>query len=282
MNLPGTRIEANGLSFHVVDEGEGTPIVLLHGFPDSSFVWRHQIPGLADAGFRVIAPDTRGRGQSDRPDAVEDYLVTALAADVTAIMDALGIERAHIVGHDSGAATAWFVATLAPDRVDHLVALSVGRPGTYRRTIRDLRRGWYMFMFQLDEAEDFLTRNGWENFRNWSATAPDTEQYVQILSEPGALRAGLNYYRANVSPAVLLGEPFELPKIASPTLGVWSTLDFALTEEQMTASEAEVAAEWRYERLEGIGHWIPTEAPEHLTELLVEFLPTAEPASRRP
>ncbi len=277
MSLPGTRIQANGLSFHVADEGEGTPVILLHGFPDSSSLWRHQFPALAAAGFRVIAPDTRGRGRSDRPEMVEDYLITTLAADVTGIMDALGIERAHLVGHDWGAATAWFVATLAPERVDHLVALSLGRPGTYRRTIRDLRRGWYMFMFLLEEAEDFLTRNDWENFRTWAATAPDIDRFIEMLSEPGALRAGLNYYRANVSPAVLLGEPFELPKITSPTLGAWSTLDFALTEEQMTAAEADVAAEWRYERLEDVGHWIPTEAPDRLTELLLDFLPGSAP-----
>src|SRR5438128_92478 len=102
--LPGSRVEANGLSFHVVDEGAGTPVVLLLGFPDSSYLWRNQIPALVEAGFRVIAPDLRGFGQSDKPQEVESYLLPVLVQDVAGIMDALGVDRAHVVGHDWGSA----------------------------------------------------------------------------------------------------------------------------------------------------------------------------------
>jgi len=124
--MPTTTV--NGLRFFFVDEGHGTPVVLLHGFPDTSFLWRHQIPALVSAGFRVVAPDLRGRGQSDKPERVEDYRLSAIMKDVAGIMDALGIERAHVVGHDWGAPVAWFLAALLPQRVDRLVAISVGHP----------------------------------------------------------------------------------------------------------------------------------------------------------
>src|SRR5205085_5701228 len=115
-SLPGTRLEANGLSFHVVDEGprDGDPVVLLHGFPDSSWMWRNQIPALAAAGYRVIAPDLRGYGQSDKPEGTDAYRMPVVVADVDAIMRAVGVERADLVGHDWGAALAWSVAASLP------------------------------------------------------------------------------------------------------------------------------------------------------------------------
>ncbi|MCH8235504.1 MAG: alpha/beta fold hydrolase, partial [Chloroflexi bacterium] len=123
------RIEANGLSFHVTDSGEGPPVVLLHGFPDTSALWRNQIAALVEAGFRCIAPDMRGRGRSDRPDDVADYALTNMVRDVAGVLDALGVDRAHIVGHDWGAGVAWLFASLMPDRTETLTAISVGFPG---------------------------------------------------------------------------------------------------------------------------------------------------------
>src|SRR5439155_20638906 len=100
------RIEANGLTFAVLDEGEGQPVLLLHGFPDSSRLWRNQVPALVAAGYRVIAPDLRGFGESDKPENVDDYNILNIAADVFGILDALGVERTHVVGHDWGAVIA--------------------------------------------------------------------------------------------------------------------------------------------------------------------------------
>src|SRR5712691_10585441 len=143
------RIAANGLGFEVMDAGAGFPVVLLHGFPDTSSVWRHQVAALTSAGFRTIAPDMRGRGRSDRPTEVSDYALTKIVGDVTGIMDALGIERAHVVGHDWGAAVAWLVGALAPNRVDHLVAISVGFPGAAGPpTLESLQKGWSRILFQ--------------------------------------------------------------------------------------------------------------------------------------
>src|SRR5919107_3812646 len=115
------RIAGDGVTLGVADEGAGRAVLLLHGFPDSSHVWRHQVAPLVDAGMRVIAPDLRGFGASDAPQAVEEYALTRSVADMLAVLDALDVERAHAVGHDFGAALAWLLATLAPDRVDRLV-----------------------------------------------------------------------------------------------------------------------------------------------------------------
>src|SRR5207253_1730776 len=123
-------VEAKALQFYVGDEGSGTPVVLLHGFPDTDDLWRNQVPALVKSGFRTIVPDMRGRGRSSKPPAVSDYRLSTIVRDVTGILDALGIERAHIVGHDWGAGVAWLTAALAPQKVDRLVAISVGAPGT--------------------------------------------------------------------------------------------------------------------------------------------------------
>jgi pimeloyl-ACP methyl ester carboxylesterase len=268
-------IEANGLRFHVRDEGSGTPVILLHGFPDTSELWRHQIPALTQAGFRVIAPDMRGRGKSGRPDAVADYRLSSMVRDVTGILDALGIERSHVVGHDWGAAVAWLYAALAPDRVDRLVAISVGAPGAARKpTLEALQKGWYRLLFLFEGvAEELVQRDDWYLFRLFLGGAADTEAYITTLSEPGALTAGLNWYRANLPVPALLGRSGspQLPMIQAPTLGIWSSGDLYLTEEDMTRSEQRVTGGFRYERVGG-SHWVPLDEADRLNALLLDFL----------
>ena len=122
------HIDSGGVDIHVEVTGEGQPVVLLHGFPDSGRLWDRQVETLSSAGFRVIVPDLRGYGTSGKPATVEEYSLLFVAGDVLAVLDHLGVERAHVVGHDWGAALAWTMASLIPDRVDHLVALSVGHP----------------------------------------------------------------------------------------------------------------------------------------------------------
>src|ERR1700747_1875603 len=122
------RASSRGVGIEYEVTGEGRPVVLIHGFPDSGRLWRHQAPALADAGFKVIVPDLRGYGRSDKPPEVDAYAIRAVVADVVALMSAAGAARAHVVGHDWGAAVAWALAGFAPDRVDHLAVLSVGHP----------------------------------------------------------------------------------------------------------------------------------------------------------
>ena len=268
-------IEANGLEFYVRDGGSGTPVILLHGFPDTGDLWRNQVPALTRSGFRTIVPDMRGRGRSSKPEAVSDYRLSSIVRDVTGILDALRVERAHVVGHDWGAAVAWLVAALAPERVDRLVVISVGSPGTGAKpTLEEVQKGWYRLLFLFDGvAEELVQRDGWYLFRLFLAGAKDTEAYVKTLSGPGALTPALNWYRANLPVQAILGRTggLQLPMIKANTLGIWSTGDLYLAEEAMTRSEQRVEGRWRYERFEG-SHWVPLDQPDRLNRLLLDFL----------
>jgi pimeloyl-ACP methyl ester carboxylesterase len=267
------RVDVNGVGIEYQITGEGQPVVLLHGFPDSGRLWRHQVPALAGAGFQVVVPDLRGYGRSDKPEPVEAYALSLLAGDVLAILADLGIAKAHIVGHDWGAALAWGLASLAPGSVDHLVALSVGHPATFRRTSQQREKSWYMLLFQFPGiAERWLTDDNWANFRTW-AGHPDADQVIAELEAGGSVTPGLNWYRANVPPESWLRPPLNLPPVHAPTMGVWSTGDPALTEIQMTDSAENVAGPWQYERLDGPGHWLQLDAPDQVNALLLDFLP---------
>ena len=276
-------LRANGLDFNLAEAGDGPPVLLLHGFPDSWYLWRHQIPALVGAGHRVIAPDLRGFGKTDKPAEVADYRMRTLVADVVGLLDALGIDRAAVVGHDWGASLAWAVAMFAPDRVARLAAVSVGHPLAYADAgLLQWRASWYMLWFLFPGvAEQTLPARDWAFFRRWAWNGaapgqdPDADRQIADLSRPGALTAGLNWYRANIRPATFVTSDVDeraLPSVSCPTMGVWSSDDFALTEQQMTGSERYVTGPWRYERLDGVDHWVPVHAPERLSELLVDFL----------
>jgi pimeloyl-ACP methyl ester carboxylesterase len=269
------RIEtSDGISLAVRDEGDGTPVVLLHGFPDSSDVWRNQIPALVGAGFRVIAPDLRGFGESDMPQEVDAYRITTIANDVVSILDAFQVERAHIVGHDWGAGVAWVVAGLHANRVDRLVTMSVGHPNTQGDpSIEQREKSWYMLWFQFEGlAENVLPRDDWKLLREWTRGDGDLTRYIEDLARPGALRAGLNWYRANVPPTRELGPKRDFPKIAAPTLGIWSSGDHYLLEGPMVRSSQHVTGDFRYERVENASHWLQLDAPDRVNELLLDFL----------
>jgi pimeloyl-ACP methyl ester carboxylesterase len=276
--LPRRRIEANGIAFGLVDEGEGPPVLLLHGFPDSADLWRYQVPVLVEAGYRAIAPDLRGFGETDRPEGVGEYVIPVVLEDVRALLAALGLagEPVRLVTHDWGAVVGWLLAGAHPELVDRLVALSVGYPSK-RPTLEELEKYWYVFLWQLEgTAERVIQRSDWRLMREWlregrPGRSPDLERSLADLARPGALTAGLNWYRAFAQPEVLLEDELPLPPVACPVLAVWGEHDI-LPEARVTESEENVTGPWRYERFEGVGHWIPTEAPERLNPLLVEFL----------
>jgi pimeloyl-ACP methyl ester carboxylesterase len=267
-----SRVDVDGVGTEYQVTGQGRPVVLLHGFPDSGRLWRYQVPALAAAGFQVIVPDLRGYGRSDKPQAVEAYSMSRLAGDVRAILADLDIGQAHIVGHDWGAALAWALASLAPGHVDHLVVLSVGHPTTLRRTLEQRQKSWYMLLFQFPGiAERWLSGDNWANLRRFGH--PDTDQVIAELEANGSLTPGLNWYRANVPPESWAAPPVQLPPVQAPTMGIWSTGDGALTEVQMTDSAENVAGPWRYERLDGPGHWLQLDASDEVSTLLLDFLP---------
>ena len=268
------KIDSGGVSLDVQVEGSGRPVVLIHGWPDTKRLWTKQVPALVEAGFQVISYDQRGYGASDKPENLDAYSIPFLAIDVTAILDHLDIERAHLVGHDWGAAVAWATASFAPERVDHLVPLSVGHPSAFAdMSMRQREKSWYMLLFQWHpQAEQWLTMHDAANFRAF-APHPDFDAVFAEYVGNGSLTAGLNYYRANVSPDALVGPPPDLPPIQAPTMGVWSSEDFALLEEQMTGSSKFCAGSWRYERIDGVNHWMQWEAPDTVNALLLDFLP---------
>jgi pimeloyl-ACP methyl ester carboxylesterase len=264
-------LQVNGISFYVEDQGSGRPVLLLHGWPDSGYLWRNQIPFLVKNGFRAIAPDLRGLGRSDRPEDVTTYSLQNAVGDVVGILDALGIEAADIVGHDWGAAVAWFTAMAQPDRVRKLVVLSVPHP-LAPRTLRQREMAWYQLFFQFQEiAEAWLQHDDWALFRELLRGDGDVDRYISDLSRPGALTASLNWYRANLAPR-MPGPPPNLRPVDAPTFGIWSTNDHYLDGERMKMSGRFVKGPWRYEQIEGASHWIPLDAPDRLNELLIEWL----------
>ncbi len=264
-------MDVNGIELYVEDTGgDGEPVVLLHGWPDSARLWRHQVPQLADAGYRVIAPDLRGFGRSARPGDVRAYRVTESVADVVGVLDQLGVERCHLVGHDWGAALAWVFAALRADRLRTLSVLSVPHPAA-PRTLRQYEMAWYQLFFQFEGvAEQWIAADDWALFRELLRDGGDIEQYIADLARPGALTASLNWYRANLAPRPP-DSPLVLPPITVPTLAIWSDGDRYLDGSRMVASEQFVTARWRYVQLTGVSHWIPLEAIDELGPLLLEW-----------
>jgi pimeloyl-ACP methyl ester carboxylesterase len=263
-----TTITSDGVRLRVVTAGEGEPVLLLHGFPDSADLWRLVGPRLVAGGYRVIAPDQRGFGRSDAPKGVRAYSVDRISKDAIAVLDALGVKRAKLVGHDWGAAIGWALAARHPDRFERYAALSVGHPAAYARAgLEQKLKGWYVLAFQLPGLAEVLF--GAFDFAVFRAMGRHREmtRWVADLKRPGRLTAALNWYRANA--AGLMRAPAF--RVAIPVMGVWSSRDVALAEDQMTGSARYVDAGFRYERIEGVGHWTPLDAPERLAELLLDF-----------
>jgi pimeloyl-ACP methyl ester carboxylesterase len=207
------RVDADGVGIDYEVVGQGQPVVLLHGWPDSGRSWRHQVPALAAAGFQVVVADLRGDGRSGKPEAVAAYSLPVVTGDVLAILADLNIARAHLVGHDWGAALAWQLALIAPGSVDHLVGLSVGHPVTFRRTLQQREKSWYMLLFQFPGiAERWLTGDNWANFRTW-ARHPDADEVIAELESADSLTPGLDWYRASAPPKSWVQPPPQLPPV---------------------------------------------------------------------
>ncbi|MCG8469642.1 MAG: alpha/beta hydrolase [Gemmatimonadetes bacterium] len=278
-----TRIEAGGLAFdaRVAGPEDGPLVFMLHGFPQSSYEWRHQIPALADMGFRVVAPDQRGYSAGARPEGVDAYGIPHLVGDIVGMADALGREAFHVVGHDWGAAVAWFVGLTHPDRVVSLVPMSVPHPFAFSQALADpegeqARMSGYMEILRSEGAEERLLGDDAAMLRGVYAGAglsdEDVETYVALLSQPGAMTGALNWYRA----MDLQGGGAPMTPIAMPTMFIWSTEDTALGREGAELTERFVEGPYRFEILEGVSHWVPEEAAERVNELLGEhFAPYA-------
>lgn len=271
-----TQIEAGGFVFdaRVAGPRGGSPVLLLHGFPESSLEWEAQLTALARAGYRAVAPDLRGYSPGARPPAVADYRLEVLAGDVVAIADALGFARFHLVGHDWGAAIAWEVAGRYPERLTSLTAVSVPHPTAFAQALasdsdQQGKSTYITFFQQPDLPERTLLANDAAVLRGIYGTGPaaaNADAYVALLSEPGALTAALNYYRA-------LGlTSSEGARTTVPTLYVWSTGDTALGRYGAERCGDFVDAPYRLAIIEGVSHWVPEDAADELSALLLEHV----------
>lgn len=272
-------VAVGDVSLHVVEAGpqDGPPVILLHGFPEFWWGWRHQIGSLAGAGFRVVVPDGRGYASSDKPAGVDGYKLVGLGRDVIGLADALGIGRFGLVGHDWGGIVAWWVAARHGDRVDRLAILNAPHPDTRWRVVKadpkQLLRSWYIGLFQLTgiaerllAARDFRALAGLvaRNARRGSVTADDLSRYRAAWAEPGALTGMLNWYRAFIR-----RPPGPAGRVVAPTLILWGRRDVALGPLFATESAAlcdTVELRW----FERATHWIQHEEPEAVNAALAD------------
>ena len=282
------RAGLSDVNLHYVEAGEGPPVVLLHGFPEFWYSWRHQLPALVDAGYRVVAPDMRGYNTSDKPESVADYHVDRLADDVAELISERGADSAYVVGHDWGAAVAWHFAGRHAEMLRTLHILNVPHPAVmfeWLKTPKQLLKSWYIFFFQLPwipeaalRAGDFAyVRRTYERgtVRPNAFTDEDIERYIQAYKEPGALTAMLNYYRAA---ARSVGDLSHFPVIDAPTVVIWGEQDISLRVE-MAEPPSKLVPNARVEYLPDASHWVQIDRPERVNDLLLDFLGEAQTQS---
>lgn len=280
-------LPANGIHLHAVTAGDPDAplVVLLHGFPELWYAWKDYLPQLAEAGFFAVAPDQRGYNLSDKPPRVKDYAIDALAADVIGVMDALGKDRAIVVGHDWGAAVAWWTAMTHPDRVDRLVVMNVPHPLAMRefmfRHPSQLLKSWYMFFFQVPLFPEltFARRDGRDMFermrrvgRPGAFTDADEPIYLEAWRQPAAVTSMINWYRAALG--MLTSAPPDRP-IEPRTLIIWGKQDDLLDHRMAEASAARCRSV-RIEYFEEATHWVQHEEQESVSRLLLSFCGTEE------
>lgn len=267
----------DGLVFDVRDAGPpgGPVVVLLHGFPQRNDSWNAVIDRLTAAGYRCLAPNQRGYSPGARPTRRRDYRMSELVADIGALIDASGSQRVHLVGHDWGAAVAWGVAAELPERLATVSPVSVPHPAAFLKSFVTSSQGlasWYMGFFQLPWLpERLLTRgNGAvaaKVLRRGGQTAAAAERDARALMEPGALTGGINWYRG----VPLSNMRDSNQQISVPTMYVWSDNDIALKPKAARDTAKYVAADYRFEVLEGVSHWIPDTEPDRLADLLLDW-----------
>lgn len=273
----------NGVRLHYVEYGKGPLIVLLHGFPEYWYAWRYQLPALAEAGYRVVAPDLRGYNLSDKPRGANQYRLELLAGDVKGLIEALGATSATVIGHDWGGVIAWFLAMHAPRMVRHLIILNAPHPQRYLdelRTLAQLLRSWYVLFFQLPWLPELCIRAfGHAGLRHRlshepvqaNAFDPGTiNAYCQALAQPGALTAAINYYRAGLR-TWLGGLRQSMRPIDVPTLVIWGEQDRYLTPRLLEGLDAWVT-DLTVERMADASHWVQAEVPEQVNGLILQFL----------
>ena len=271
------------LRLHYAEAGSGPLVILLHGFPDFWYSWRNQIEPLAAAGFRVVAPDMRGYNLSDKPVGIEAYTADRIADDVARLIQALGAEKASIVGHDWGGVVGWQLAMQQTKCVEKLVILNVPHPVRFLRGIRDprqLARSWYVFFFQIPWLPERMFRA--LNFRSLKKalrndttrpdafTEEDLDRYAEAWSQPGAMTSSINYYRA----ALRYGRETvrsHAKRIDLPVLILWGDRD-RYVRPQLAEPDSQWVTNFTLHRFPHASHWVHMDVPQRVNQLLIEFL----------
>ncbi len=278
------------VTLHVAEQGSGPAVVLLHGFPEHWYSWRHQMRALAEAGYRALAVDLRGFNLSDKPQGVASYRMEAVARDIVGLLDALSLPQADLVAHDWGGTVGWYLASRHASRVRSLVSCNSPHPTRFLKLLtssRQLFRSWYMFAFQLPWLpERAITQPGFAKKALRQAAVhkerfsdADLAIYETAINQPGAATCMLNYYRA----ALRYVDPLR-GKIEVPTQIIWGERDAVLGPECLDDLDRYVT-NLRVHRIPDASHWVQQDAPDDVNRALLGFLASrrgAQPAAARP
>jgi len=277
-------IETNRIRLHYVTQGEGELVILLHGFPEFWYSWRHQIPILARH-FKVVVPDLRGYNDSDKPES--GYDLDTLSHDIRGLIENLGYLKAYVVGHDWGGAIAWHLAQHFPQSLHRLAVLNAPPPHRLMQglvgNIDQLRRSWHFLAFQVPALPEWLIQHNLKPFltsmlqgqaiRKGAFSRHDTDVYQAALEKPGVLKAAMNYYRQLLSPQSWLQQWGRSPQpVTVPTLVLWGEEDFLLSHELLHDIDTLINAPCRLTAIPQCGHWIQQEVPQTVNRELLNFL----------
>lgn len=275
-------ITTNGVKLHYVTQGEGPLMLMLHGFPEFWYSWRHQIPQFAQ-NFKVVALDLRGYNDSDKPTDQSAYVMDEFIKDVEGVIKGLGYEKCVLVGHDWGGAIAWNFAYAHPEMIQQLIILNLPHPAKFAqglRTPQQLLRSYYIFIFQLPWIPELILQSsdyqaietalkGTTVNKN-AFTQVDIKAYKNAAAKPGALTAMLNYYR-NIFQQRILNPNQEILEV--PTLMIWGENDTALGKE-LTYDTTAYVRDFQIKYIPNCGHWVQQEQPELVNQYMAEFLQT--------
>jgi pimeloyl-ACP methyl ester carboxylesterase len=277
VNISHRRVNVGRLELHVAEAGQGPTVLFLHGFPAYWADWQEQMLALAGAGFRVVAPDMPGYGQSDKLPNTLDYRSTLLATDLAGLIRELGVSSVHVVGHDWGGTLAYCLASQHPELVNRLVILNAGHPELFRLALQhfeQIRKSWYMFLFQLPWLPEWLVKRRAALamalrgmlVRKAAMSEAGLTDYVNAMRMPGAAHAAISYYRA------AFRAPVRAPRtVLQRTLVLWGEQDSALSARLLLTNVSQHVPNVLVERFGSAGHWLHRDVPEIVNRRLIEF-----------
>ena len=274
-------LDTNGVRLHYVSQGEGPLMLMLHGFPEFWYSWRHQIITFSDS-YRVVASDLRGYNYSDKPQSIKAYSVSELTKDIAGIITQLGYEKCILVGHDWGGALAWYFADEYPEMVNKLIVLNIPHPAKFMESLRtpqQLKKSWYIFFFQLPYLPEFLLkRNDYQGIasaftkstiKESAFTFEDIQAYKKAASQPGALTSAINYYRCSFRQLFKPKKAWK--KIDTPTLIIWGENDIFLGKE-LTHGTTDYVNHLTIKYIPNCSHWVQQEQPQLVNQYIADFL----------